>query len=289
MDAAMCGSARCDYSRCNVYRDDGDRLIQTFENVAGISCNVTRRYLYLGSRDSTTGWYSKNYDVEITVKGAFIPRAASHLATMAGTYVKLDAILFTVDVLKEDEEIETESGVFYEVKTVKLHYAVGGDSFSHRECGLTLLPLHELSYADTTPSVEDARARTKTYWETYLSQANLNSHSFIVCYSDADYSIIRVFTTKAVHIVFALGQPESTPLMGHDQTPYGYEEHIPTHVLTLDTKLQWLAEAELRRIVEAYPLGSRRSLERVRSTVHDFGSTKVYDTEFVLNYRRDTT
>lgn len=252
-----------------------------------LSFNVTRRELELGTADSVTGWYARNW-TESTIEMIIVDRGGTQIALPAGAYVRLDALGMSADPVVEGDEIETDDGRVYEVKAIKEVWGPG-DNFVRRDCDMVKLPLHGLTYTDTTPSVEDARYRTKDYWDTYIVLANLNDHPFIVAYADPDYPLLRVFKTKEIDIVFAVGQPNSTPLLGHTQAAYGYEEHVPTHVQTLDTQLQWLAEAELRRITETYPEGSQRSLER-RAT-HDrwLGSTRLYDTEFILSYRRDKT
>lgn len=287
MDPAICGYCRCGYFRCGVYRPDWDRLVKRVESLAGsISMDVTRRKLILGEQDGAIGWYAKDY-VESTAEGLLIPRSAAHIAVAAGSYVRLEYLFLTADPLDEGDEIKTVDGEHYEVKTVRLHML--GDSFSHRECDLTYLPLQSLTYSDLTPPVSDARSKTKTYWETYLDSAKLNNHTFIVCYADPDYPLIRVFKDKGIDIIFAVDQPNSTPKIGDDQKPYGYMEHVPTHVLTLDTQLQWLAEHELRRITEKYPEGSQWSLDR--GTVDDrwLGSHRLYDRTWILNYGRGIT
>lgn len=285
MDVARLGNGlRLGFFRLGVYRDDWDILLKRFEGIA--SCDVTRRKLSLGDADAVTGVYEKTWS-EYTVKSLFVTRGANKTALSMGTFVRLDAVMRTADPVDEGDEVQHANGDYYEVETVKPEYL--GDSFWFRECDLTRLPMHDLTYLDTSPSVNDARYNTKVYWNTYIEGANLNNHNHLVCYSGADYPITRVFKDKNIHIVFTVDSPSSTPLIGHDRAPYGYEEHVPTHVLTLNTELNHLAEAELRRVAETYPSGSQRSLERRSSTVHNFGGTNVYDTEFVLKYRRDTT
>lgn len=252
-----------------------------------LSFDVTRRRLQLGSRDSVTGWYEKHYS-ESTIEMIFDQGAATVMKLAGGAYVRVDKIGRTADPVEEWDEIKTQAGRYFEVHAVERVYGPA-DNFMWRQCGLVYLPMHDLSYSDVTPTVEDARSRTKTYWDTYIDSSKLNSHPFIVCYSDPDYPITRVFKTKGVHIIFTVSQPNSTALPGHDRTPYGYEEHVPTHVYTLATQLQWLAEAELRRITETYPEGSQRSLERQATHDRWLGGTRLYDTEFVLNYRRGPT
>lgn len=155
--------------------------------------------------------------------------------------------------------------------------------------------------------VEDARARTRDYLlgetnpSTALLPANLTKDDgttlakYIVAYGNPDYPITRVFKDKRVDLVFSIGEPESTPLMGHDQYAYGYEEHVPIRTYCIDktgitgTKLKWKAEAELRRITENYPTGSLHGLERRGDRDERLGSTILYSTEFILSYKRDTT
>lgn len=148
---------------------------------------------------------------------------------------------------------------------------------------------------------EDARYRTKYYLESYIVNANLTKDddatqiSFIVAFGNPDYPITKVFLTKGVDLVYSIGEPTSEPLLGADQTAYGYTEHVPIRTFCIDktgitgTKLKWKAERELRRITETYPLGSQRSLERRGDNDKRLGSTILYSTEFILNYRRDIT
>lgn len=105
-----------------------------------LSFNVTRRKLTLGSRDDTTGWYAKGFS-ESTIEMIVIPRAAANLAVQAGVYVRLDAVGLSCDGVEIGDEIKTDAGVYYEVKTVKEHWFA--DSFMYRECDLVELPFHE--------------------------------------------------------------------------------------------------------------------------------------------------
>lgn len=289
------------FSRCGVYREHFDRLTKRLESMGAVNANMTRRILQLDSpADSVTGWYTKSFPTE-TVKGVLAPRSSTSIMATAGTYARTDYIFFTADPFIFGDELEDPSdGKFYEIKAVRPNKF--GDDFSHYELDLTELPLHRLSYTNLTPTVQDARQRTKVFWDTYIRLApsvdatsavtnvNLNNHPFLVCYADPDYPLSRVIATKGKDIVFAVDQPTSMPMMDPvTKAAYGYEESVPTHVLTLDTQLQWIAEAELRRIVENNPTGSVRGLERRRATIHQLGSTPLYDTEFILNYQRGTT
>lgn len=137
MDPAFWGSARWGYTRWSSYRDDWDRLLQVIGGVA--LHDITLRKLSLGARDSTTGHRAKEY-TESTVQGVLIPRASNSQALKAGTFVRSDALLLLADGVVEGDEIKDAFNKYYEVKAVR-GLSVG-DSFSHRECDLTFLPLH---------------------------------------------------------------------------------------------------------------------------------------------------
>jgi hypothetical protein len=149
--------------------------------------------------------------------------------------------------------------------------------------------------------VSDARSRTKVYLDKYLNGSNLtkddgSSASFVVMYANPDYPMVLEFKSPSnVDLIFAIGEPNSTPMIDSDKSPYGYEEHIPIRICCIDktgitgTKLKWKAEAELRRVTEVYFLGSLRTMETSRPEDQRLGSTILYSRDFVLNYRRDTT
>jgi hypothetical protein len=253
----------------------------------GLDLTVTHRKLSLDSPpDAVTGWYPKSY-TESTIDMYIQDRGASVNYLPAGWYPRLDAGGMTVDPVWEGDEIETLSGKFYEIKTIKeVNIA---DSFLWRLCDMIHLPLHGLTYPTTAPSVADARYNTKDYWETYIDDDELQGFSWIVCYESHDFPFIRVFKDKNIAIIFAISQPTTTPDIDSDLTTIGYNESVPTHILTLDTELESLAEQELRRIIREHPLGSIRTLDQKTSTIHNLGSTQIFDTTFTLNYWRDTS
>ena len=143
MDAAICGdSMRCGYSRCGVYTDDYETLESALESSGfAASLEVTRRKLTLGSQDSTTGWFKKDYE-NSTIDMIMPGESAVSRLLGPGTFVDLTKTGFTQDVVAEGDQIETKAHVFYEVKTV-IEEPVG-DSFSHRICALKRIPLYEV-------------------------------------------------------------------------------------------------------------------------------------------------
>lgn len=256
------------------------------------SLDVTRYILQLGSRDSTTGWYTPSY-AEETIQGIIQQKGATRMPLPPGVYVKLDGVGVTADPAVEGDKLKPLSGQYYEVSTVQEHYI--GDSFYFRECQLSLLHYENLTggtYTETT--VEDARYRTKVYLETRLRSAYLPN--YIAAYGLPDYPLSQVFKTKGVDLTFAILDPEpSKPILDSDHYPIGYEEHVPIETYCIDktnidgVKLQTQACMELRYITENYPLSSVRSLDEMRPNRKDLGGTQLYSQRFMLNYWRDYT
>jgi len=102
------------------------------------------RKLQLGVRDSVTGWYDKYYAPDVTIEMLIISRGTSSYAIAVGSYVRLDALGLTADEIRIGDEVEQEA-TYYEVKAIRDHRIA--NSFSHRECDLTQLPMHHLSYS----------------------------------------------------------------------------------------------------------------------------------------------
>ena len=248
---------------------------------------VTRRRLILGLKDSVTGWYTKHFIPE-TIEAYAEDRGTSTGYLPAGVYAKLDAVCISGYPLNEGDEIKTDDGRFYEVKAVKEVFGPA-DNACYVVADLVKLPLHELSFSSVAPSVNDARYNMKVYWDTYIDITYLQDKPFLVCYSDPDYPYSRLFKDKGLEIVFTVETSRTTPLIGTDLTPYNYREQVNTHVITLDTKLNHLGQAELRRVIENHPLGSQRTFTSSEPRIHHLGSMQVYDSTFTVNYTRGLT
>jgi len=119
--------------------DAWDNLVASFEATVG-SCNVTRRALTLGERDSVTGHRKPSYP-ETTIKMIIIPRGATSQAMQAGTYVRLDAVGLTDIACSEGDEIK-DGSIYYEVEARREH-TVTPDTVEYYECDLTELSLSE--------------------------------------------------------------------------------------------------------------------------------------------------
>lgn len=143
-------------------------------------------------------------------------------------------------------------------------------------------------------TAQDARQRTKIWLDSYINSSNITEDDgvtrakFIVAFANPDYPLIRVFYDKYVDVVFTVGTPNSTAL----PVGVGYLEHVPITIWCIDktgitgTKLRWKAEKELRRIVENYPTGSLRTLDRMSDNEQRLGSTTLYSVTYILRYKR---
>jgi hypothetical protein len=273
-----------------MYIPQWDQLVSQFK-LLNVTFNVTKRWLTLGTADSVTGWFAKHYS-ESTIEIILILKGSTPSLLPPGTYVRTDALGLTADPVEVGDEIETDVGEYYEVKTVRQHWIA--DSFHYNECNLTLLPFPNLTGGTyTTSTVEDARYRNKVYLQTWLNNAALPN--YIVAYGEPDYPLIRVFKDKAVDLVYSLGEHTSDSIIDSDHYPIGYKEHVPITTLCIDktniegTKLMHQAETELRRVAETQPLGSLRALTTRRPQTKTLGSTTLYSAEYIMEYQRDKT
>jgi hypothetical protein len=123
---------------------------------------------------------------------------------------------------------------------------------------------------------------------------NLTQAAWISAFGLPDYPLSRVFKDKAVDVIFSVGTASAKAMRDFRQYPYAYEEIVPIEIFAVDktgitgTKLRWKAEAELRRITEAYPLASIRWVTRVTDNEKKLGSQTLYSVKYELGYIRPT-
>ena len=147
----------------------------------------------------------------------------------------------------------------------------------------------------------DARYRTKYYLDYYWVSGNAtndDSNPLMVqtMYAYPEYPLEYEFKSPSnKDVIIAIDQPNSKPMMDPvTEAPYGYEEHVPIEIISVDkgnvtaTKAIWQAEAEVRRILEENPTGSLRSVEQISGATRRLGSTTLWSAKYVWNYRRDT-
>lgn len=267
----------------------------------GVSFSVTRRELQLGAADTVTGWYAPTF-AETTIEMAVIPKAMRQIALSAGFYPHYEVSGFHCDPVTEGDEIIDLFGKYYEVELTSPNNL--GDSLVYYESNLTKLPIHydmPTTYG-TGATVEDPRHRTKDYLDTYFASLPISllkndgtAAAHAVSWANPPYPVKTVFVTKGVDLVYSIGKGASTALIGGDKYAYGYNEKVPITVQAIDKtgisgdNLMWQGERQLRRVVEAYPLGSLRNLETATPKTLSLGSTTLYSVECVMEYQRNLT
>jgi len=268
----------------------------------GIDFFVTRRELQLGAADPVTGWFAKNF-AETTIEMAIFPRAMRSIALAAGLYPHYEVSGFHLDPVTEGDEVKDSFGNHY---TVELIQPIPiGDSLGYYESNLTRLPIHydmPTTYG-TSATVEDPRHRTKDYLDTYftslpivlLENDGVTPATHTVCWANPPYPIKTVFMTKGIDLVYSIDRQTSIPELGHDKYPTHYKEKVPIYVQAIDKtgisghNLMWQGERQLRRVTEAYPLGSLRNIETVEFAPQVLGSTTLYSVKCVMDYTRNLT
>ena len=149
---------------------------------------------------------------------------------------------------------------------------------------------------------EDARYRTRFYLSSYILDANLTKDDdatevdWISQYTYPPYPLKRIFfEPKNVDLIFNIDTPVTTPRLDFDGSIIGYNEKVPILIQCVTkqgitgNKLRWKADAELRRVVETYPLGSYRSISRAEPFDTRMGNWIIYGIKDVLTHERDTT
>lgn len=145
----------------------------------------------------------------------------------------------------------------------------------------------------------DPRERTKTWIETYYTAGDAmkddgtSQLGVQVMYESPDYPMELEFKAPSVvDVIVAIGQPNSSALIGHDRTIQAYEEHVPIKIYAVNksgvtaVKAIWQVEAALRTVAEEHPEGSQRDFENRRPATQVLGSTTLYGSEWMLSYRR---
>lgn len=148
----------------------------------------------------------------------------------------------------------------------------------------------------------DPRYRTKLWLETYDTPANITKDddstqaSIIYQFEKPPYPLTRVFfDPKNVDGIVTINTPSTTALTDWKHEAYAYNEQVPIDLscvtkqgITGD-KLRWKMELDLRNIIETYPLGSVRSLNRETSQDLDQGTWKLHTVRYNLDYKRAIT
>lgn len=276
----------------------------TIKRVEGATAlNVTRRALTFGSRDSWCGWRAVTWTTS-AIEMVILTRGTSYAYLMPGFYPRLDAVAFTGTAVVAGDQILDAASDYWSIQTVQ-PVKVGSTVVCYA-CDLTYLSVYQADFAATTWTLtrgSDARYRTKLWLDAYARVAQITKDndstqaSWATIFNEPPYTLKNEFraASSPVQGLYVVDESNSTALVNHDLLTYGYLEHVPVHVCTVNSTacngeaLLWKMIAELRYVAETYPTGSLRLMESERKQDHDLGGMWLYDRVFTLEYERDKT
>lgn len=266
-----------------------------------VDYSVKRLEPVLGPRDSVTGLKGITWS-ESTIEMKIVKRGAAGFTTPAGYYGRIEFYGWCCDPVFEFEQIVHESDR-YEIKYV--HENWDGDNFLWRDCALTLMSIYEATPGSATwkTGPDDPRSKVKDYLDLRVADANLTKDdgatqaSWAAIFKSDKYRLAWEFraASSPVQGLYVVGQPDSTPLLSGSATPRGYEEVVPIDVCAVDSEdcggeqLMWKMDAELRRVVETYEIGSTCNFTRRAPNTVSLGSDTLYNITWFLKYRRGLT
>ena len=253
------------------------------------------------TRDTVSGHKIVTW-TETEIEMIIIPRGEAQYHTPVGYYGQITDLGMCADPVYEFEHVKKD-GERYEIKYIKMIRQ--GDNFIRRDCALVELPLFEEMPQSATwkTAPDDPRSKIKAYLDSRVEPANLTKNdgatqaTVAVMFEDPPYHLRHEFraASSPVQGLYVVGAPDSEPLHSGALTPSGYRESVPIHVVTMDCtgcggeQLRWKMEAELRRVVETYEVGSHTNLQRRSKQDVNLGSEKLFDTLWTLQYERGTT
>jgi hypothetical protein len=226
-----------------------------------------------------------------------VPRSMTSTALKCGVYPHYQVSGFHLDPCKEGDEIEDVTGNYYLIETIQPHYF--GDSLVYYESNLHKLNIHFDRYGiyGELTDPQDPRYRTKVWLDNYLNPDAIDD-SLTVMWELPEFplNILMGHTGDTFAVIFCVGKPISTPLLGFKHTPYGYDETVPITIIAVDRtdvmgdKLLWQAESELRRIHEENPIGDGTARAFIDSPprTQKIGGLIIYSVECRLQYLRGT-
>lgn len=269
---------------------------------SGASLNVTSRPLALGSREATTGWRAMSFGGS-TIEMPIIYRGSVFQYLVPGGYVRYDAVGFTdiANTLEEFDQIKDADNNYFLINYV-IPWKIGNRAY-YNECGLTKSTMFQdvpgtLTWSKTR--LADPRKQIKTYIDgkarsTQITKDDDSTQATWACiFSEPPYPVAKEFraASSPVQGLYVVEMPNSTPTLDYDLTPYGYDEHVPIHIVTVDstgctgTALNWKMEDELRYVAKTYPTGSHFTMQQTRKDDRWLGSMFLYDRTFMLEYWR---
>jgi hypothetical protein len=262
---------------------------------------------YVG-RDKKTGWRMFRYDANGKIEGFMILKNAVGLVSAVrphGVYFsdEYDGVFLTKNLLEWKDRLVLDERLF-EVRDVG-ELLDGSDSIGFYVGKLAeVIPSEDKSaFASPSSGIFDSRGQVKGFLMSNLDCNNITRDDdstkadYCVMYDNPDYSLVKEFSAPidSVDGIFAIGIPNSVPLIDGDHTVYGYDECVPILIYTIDkvgvsgSRLQGKMEAELRRACDSDSAraGSMHVyLEKCVERKTRMGSNFTYSTEFILKFSR---
>jgi hypothetical protein len=283
------------------------RALRAFKRYG--SSDVTLGTLTLGSRVATgsgvytTGWRAVTYPTS-TIPMIIVLRGSTFSFEKVGLYASEDVLGLTDSTVKLGDQIKSSDNRYFMIKGLEKYYRL--NSFLFWKATMSELPLWQAAPGALTWTLtrsKDPRERSKTYIDTYVRDAQLTKDddstqaAWACIFSEPPYPVAQEFraASNPVFGLYVVEIPNSTPGLDTDQIASEYEEHVPIHIITVDstactgTALNWKMEEELRYVCETYPEGSFRSLERRSKRTVNLPGLILYDSEFMMNYVRNVT
>lgn len=277
-----------------------DEMVAELQTVEGASANVTLGTLTLGSREATTGWRAPTYPTS-TIQMIVLPEGTNFSYMGVGLYAYENALGLTDDTVKLGDQIKTSDNRYFTIEGLQKQYWL--NKFAFWKATLAELPEWQAAPGTLTWSKTrsaDPRKQIKTFIDGKLRSAQITKDNdstqatWACIFSEPPYPFHQEFraASSPVFGLYVVEMPNSTPMMDYDLAAYAYTEHVPVHIVTVDstactgTALNWKMEEELRYALEQNPTGSYYLPRESAKLDHIMGGMLLYDRLFTLTYER---
>jgi hypothetical protein len=283
-----------------------DSLLCDLENVGGKRLEArVQRASYIG-RDSETGWRQFAYAEEDRICGAIVLKKAPRMVNALrpfGIFVRDDddGVFLTAGQIDWKDRLWSGDRL-YEVESVEERFS--GNNIGFRVGRLIEIAESRKGEARAAPPihVSDAQSQLATRLTAGLNTDNITKDNcseraaYQVMFANPNYEIVQEFysLTDPLDGIYVVGESKTEQLIDASRLVYGYDEHVPVFVYTVDkegisgTLLRRKMEAELRRVCEEAFSKDRHygHLERHGDQRRVSNGLTVYSTEFIWSFSR---
>lgn len=288
------------------WRSLWDSLLDDLEKAGGKLLEVRiQRAIYSG-RDSETGWRRFAYSGENRIRGVPVFKKAPRMVNAIrpfGIFVRddNDGVFLTDDQIGWKDRLLSGSRL-YEVEGVEERF--DGNDKSFQVARLVEISASRERDLDTpsTNRVSDAQSQFTVRLAANLGANNVTKDNssekatYQVMFADPNYEILQEFSNSRDPLdgIYVVGISKTEQLIDASRMVYGYDEHVPIFVYTVDKDgvsgaiLKRKMEAELRRVCEQiFPKDQHHGrLERLGDSTKRQDSLVLYSTKFVWNFKR---